>query len=66
MDRMYLCFVCSLTTHKNETEDYLYNLEGQLAIQGYDPVAYFKQGRAVKGRRNFQQVMNYLLFFYSR
>ncbi len=26
---------------------------GNLALKGYDPVAYFKEGRAVEGRREF-------------
>lgn len=28
-----------------------FNLEKNVAIQGYDPVAYFKQGKAVKGKK---------------
>nr|WP_315223603.1 YHS domain-containing (seleno)protein [uncultured Flavobacterium sp.] len=28
-----------------------YNLEKKVAIQGYDPVAYFKQGKALKGKK---------------
>ena len=28
-----------------------YNLEKRVAIQGYDPVAYFKQGKAIKGKK---------------
>ncbi|WP_052257257.1 YHS domain-containing (seleno)protein [Flavobacterium sp. AED] len=28
-----------------------FNLERKVAIQGYDPVAYFKQGKAVKGKK---------------
>ncbi|SHH83764.1 YHS domain-containing (seleno)protein [Flavobacterium defluvii] len=30
-----------------------YNLENKTAIQGYDPVAYFNQGKAVKGKKEF-------------
>ena len=30
-----------------------YNLNNKLAIEGYDPVAYFKQGKAVKGKKQF-------------
>jgi YHS domain-containing protein len=30
-----------------------FNLENKVAIQGYDPVAYFKQGKAVKGKKDF-------------
>jgi YHS domain-containing protein len=29
-----------------------YNLENKVAIQGYDPVAYFKQNKAVKGKND--------------
>ena len=28
-----------------------FNLEKNVGIQGYDPVAYFKQGKAVKGKK---------------
>ncbi len=28
-----------------------FNLENKVAIQGYDPVAYFKQGKAIKGKK---------------
>ncbi|RZJ51712.1 MAG: YHS domain protein [Flavobacterium sp.] len=30
-----------------------YNLENKVAIQGYDPVAYFKQNKAIKGKNDF-------------
>lgn len=30
-----------------------FNLDNKVAIQGYDPVAYFKQGKAVKGKKEF-------------
>lgn len=29
-----------------------YNLENKVAVQGYDPVAYFKQNKAIKGKNN--------------
>ncbi|WP_300565913.1 YHS domain-containing (seleno)protein [Flavobacterium sp.] len=39
------------------------NLENKIAIQGYDPVAYFKQNKAVKGKKelasNYQGVVYY-------
>lgn len=28
-----------------------FNLEKKVAIEGYDPVAYFKQAKAVKGKK---------------
>ena len=30
-----------------------FNLDDKLAIEGYDPVAYFKQNSAVKGKKEF-------------
>ena len=30
-----------------------FNLQNGLVIQGYDPVAYFKQSKAVKGKKDF-------------
>jgi YHS domain-containing protein len=30
-----------------------FNLENKVAIQGYDPVAYFKQNKAIKGKDDF-------------
>src|SRR5882672_2704822 len=30
-----------------------FNLDDGIAISGYDPVAYFKQGKAVKGKKEF-------------
>lgn len=43
----------------------LYNLEGQVAIQGYDPVAYFKQGRAVKGRKEFSSTYEGIIYHFA-
>jgi len=40
-----------------------FNLEKKVAIQGYDPVAYFKQSKAVKGKKelavNYEGVQYY-------
>lgn len=42
-----------------------YNLKSKVAIQGYDPVAYFKQGKAIEGKKQFavsyQGVVYYFL-----
>lgn len=42
-----------------------YNLENKVAIQGYDPVAYFSQKRAVKG--NSSLLVNYdgVIYYFS-
>ena len=30
-----------------------FNLKNKVALQGYDPVAYFKENKAIKGKSNF-------------
>jgi YHS domain-containing protein len=42
-----ICFAQSPTKRNKE-----YNLENKIALQGYDPVAYFTQKKAVKGKSN--------------
>jgi YHS domain-containing protein len=42
-----------------------YNLEGKLAIQGYDPVAYFKQQEAVKGSKEWAVSHQDVLYYFS-
>lgn len=40
-----------------------YNLENKVALQGYDPVAYFKQNKAIKGKNDF--VTSYIGVIYK-
>ncbi len=42
-----------------------YNLENGLAIQGYDPVAYFKQFKAVKGNPKFSYTYAGVTYHFS-
>lgn len=42
-----------------------FNIEGKVAIQGYDPVAYFKQGKAVKGKKELTSVYEGVLYYFS-
>jgi YHS domain-containing protein len=42
-----------------------YNLENGLAIQGYDPVAYFKLNKAVKGKSEFSTVLAGVTYHFS-
>ena len=43
-----------------------YNLEGKgIAIQGYDPVAYFSEARAVKGNTNVMSIHNGVMYYFS-
>lgn len=42
-----------------------YNLENKVAIQGYDPVAYFKQSKAVKGKKEISLNHEGALYYFS-
>jgi YHS domain-containing protein len=42
-----------------------FNIEDHLAIQGYDPVAYFKQQQAVKGRKELAVSHQGVLYYFS-
>lgn len=42
-----------------------YNLENNLAIQGYDPVAYFKENKAVKGSKDLAVNHQGVLYYFS-
>ncbi|MCF6133126.1 YHS domain-containing (seleno)protein [Flavobacterium wongokense] len=46
---LFVAFL-SATTFAQNTRVSNFNLENKLAIQGYDPVAYFTQKKAVKGK----------------
>ena len=42
-----------------------FNLENKLAIQGYDPVAYFTQKKAVKGKKELSVVHEGVLYYFA-
>ena len=42
-----------------------FNLENKVAIQGYDPVAYFTQKKAVKGKSTFTSVYEGVTYNFS-
>ncbi|RTY71390.1 YHS domain-containing (seleno)protein [Flavobacterium sp. LB2P53] len=42
-----------------------FNLEKNVAIQGYDPVAYFKQGKAVKGKKKITALHEGVVYYFS-
>ena len=41
------------------------NLKNGLAIGGYDPVAYFKQGKAVEGKKSFAVLHQGATYYFS-
>src|SRR4051794_12010407 len=42
-----------------------FNLENKLAIQGYDPVAYFKQNNAVEGSKEYATYYQGATYYFS-
>ena len=42
-----------------------YNLENKIAIQGYDPVAYFKQSKAIKGKKEIATTYQGVIYYFS-
>ena len=42
-----------------------FNLENKVAIQGYDPVAYFKQNKAIKGKKEITAVFDGIIYHFS-
>ncbi len=42
-----------------------YNIEEGIAIQGYDPVAYFKQNKAVKGKKELAVFTEGVTYYFS-
>jgi YHS domain-containing protein len=42
-----------------------YNLSDQVAIQGYDPVAYFVQKKAVKGKKDLAYTYQGVIYHFS-
>lgn len=42
-----------------------FNLENKVAIQGYDPVAYFKQNKAVKGKKEFSSAYEGVVYYFA-
>lgn len=42
-----------------------FNLENGVAIQGYDPVAYFNQNKAVKGKKDMAVFYNGATYYFS-
>jgi YHS domain-containing protein len=50
-----LCFTMTISQAQSNASKRAaaFNLESKVAIQGYDPVAYFKQGKAIKGKKEF-------------
>ena len=60
-----LCFLNVNAQENAETRKKEYNLAGNLAIEGYDPVAYFKQHKASKGSKEFSIYHQGVTYYFS-
>ncbi|MES2577618.1 MAG: YHS domain-containing (seleno)protein [Bacteroidota bacterium] len=62
-----LTVLCAFSgfSQKDNKRVTLFNLEKNVAIQGYDPVAYFKQGKAVKGKKEITASYEGVVYYFS-
>ncbi|MFN3754551.1 YHS domain-containing (seleno)protein [Flavobacterium sp.] len=55
----------SLTTSAQNSRATHFNLDKKVAIQGYDPVAYFTQKKAVKGKKEIASTYEGVIYYFS-
>lgn len=59
----FLSITATAQTVAKRTSEF--NLEKKVAIQGYDPVAYFKQNKAVKGKKELTSNYEGVTYYFS-
>lgn len=58
-----LLFVSVFSFAQNDSKRIAqYNVENKVAIQGYDPVAYFNQGKALKGKKEISALYQGVIY----
>lgn len=61
-----LILVSSISFAQNDAKRInQYNLENKVAIQGYDPVGYFNQGKAIKGKKEISASYQGVIYKFS-
>lgn len=61
-----IAFISTTMFGQNENKRLIhYNLEKKVAIQGFDPVAYFKQSKAVKGKKEISAAYEGVIYQFS-
>ena len=55
----------SVTGFSQNSRATQFNLEKKVAIQGYDPVAYFTQKKAVKGKKEMASIYEGVTYYFS-
>ncbi len=61
----FLIFSVNVIAQDTDLRKKHYNLTNQVAIQGYDPVAYFVQKKAVKGKKEFAYTYQGAVYYFS-
>ncbi|CAN5565340.1 YHS domain-containing (seleno)protein [soil metagenome] len=63
---MLICLCSSITIFAQEqTRKTTFNLKDGIALQGYDPVAYFSQQKAVKGNKDLSLYNQGAIYYFS-
>lgn len=60
-----VAFVHLASLAQSEKRAANFNLEKNVAIQGYDPVAYFKQDKAIKGKKEIASSFQGVVYYFS-
>ncbi len=60
-----LLFITASIASFGQSKSSGYNLEDGLAIQGYDPVAYFSVHKPVKGKKEFSHKVDGVTYYFS-
>lgn len=63
----FLLLLCSFLTFGQSTNQRLatFNLEKKMALQGYDPVSYFKQNKAIPGKKEIATTFEGIVYLFS-
>src|SRR3954464_7408180 len=61
---MFLISIAAFAQHATSRQKQ-FNLDDGVAIQGYDAVAYMKQGKAVKGKKDFSVNQDGINYYFS-
>lgn len=62
---VFLFVVFSIFSQNQAKRTTEFNLEKKVAIQGYDPVGYFKQSKAVKGKKEISANYDGVIYYFS-
>jgi YHS domain-containing protein len=60
-----LLAVLSVTTYAQNNRAAQFNLDKKVALQGYDPVAYFVQKKAIKGKKELATTYEGVIYYFS-